>query len=278
MIIAKYNDFLEWEEIVGNNTHNIMMICYQRCLVKLISMLIIFLVAIIAGSYPFLKRLGSERGREFPIGESLAAGVFLGAGLLHMLGDSAQEFNQLGYHYPIPFLLAGIMFLFLLWLEHLGREMQEHKGAGHPGFAVLAFVMLSIHSFLAGAALGLSATWSVFIVIFLAILAHKWAASFALAVQITKTTMSNKVGMLMFLVFALMTPFGILVGSVINQGTQHMPLLEPIFSALAAGTFLYLGTLHGLSNAIMVQKCCNLRNFSFVIVGFAVMAVVAVWS
>jgi len=48
-------------------------------------------------------------------------------------------------------------------------------------------------------------------------------------------------------------------------------------SALAAGTFLYLGTLHGLENATLVKPCCDLKRFYFVILGFGVMAVVAIW-
>lgn len=245
---------------------------------KLLAIILILLTALIAGTYPIIKRLQSNRGYEFPIGESLAAGVFLGAGLMHMLGDSAQAFVDQGYDYPMPFLLAGITFLLLLWLEHLGDEIYTHKGANNPGFAILAFIMLSIHSFLAGAALGLSSQLSVIIVLLLAILAHKWAASFALAIQISKSTLPIHIGIILFLIFTLMTPLGILIGDVVAHGLNKASLLEPIFSALAAGTFLYLGTLHGLSHSVMIRKCCNLKYFSFVILGFALMAIVAIWT
>jgi len=56
------------------------------------------------------------------------------------------------------------------------------------------------------------------------------------------------------------------------------PLLTPIFSALAAGTFIYLGTLHGLANGMLVARCCELRSFSLVVLGYVIMAVVAVWT
>jgi len=246
--------------------------------IKLLCIILVLLTALAAGIYPFLKRLKTNKGYDFPLGEALAAGIFLGAGLMHMLGDSAQNFIDKGYSYPIPFLLAGLMFLFLLWLEHLGAEIYTHKGANNPGFAILAFIMLSIHSFLAGAALGLSSQLSVVIVLLLAIIAHKWAASFALAVQISKTTLPIHIGIILFLIFSLMTPLGILVGDVIAHSLYHASLLESIFSALAAGTFLYLGTLHGLSSSIMVSKCCNLKHFSFVILGFVLMAIIAIWA
>ena len=75
-----------------------------------------------------------------------------------------------------------------------------------------------------------------------------------------------------------MTPLGIVLGDLVNQATDSYHLLTPIFSALAAGTFLYIGTLHGLRRATMIERCCNMREFSFMILGFAIMAVVAIWT
>ena len=246
--------------------------------IKALAALIIFIMAMAAGWYPFAKRLKTDSTFEFPIGEALASGVFLGAGLLHMLADSANEFAELNFDYPIAFLLAGCMFLFLLWLEHLGRDKYEHQGDQSPAFAFLATIMLAIHALLAGAALGLSNQFAIFIMILVAILAHKWAASFALAVQINKSNLPTKTGMLCFMVFAVMTPMGIFLGNSINQDMASLPLLSPIFTALAAGTFLYLGTLHGLSRAVLIKKCCNLKHYTFVVIGFAIMAVVAIWT
>jgi solute carrier family 39 (zinc transporter), member 1/2/3 len=242
------------------------------------SILLILLVTLAAGAYPFIKKMRSTQKLDFPIGESLASGVFLGAGLIHMLGDSAQGFINAHYNYPFAFLIAGASFLFLLLLEHIGREMYEHDGAQSSAFAVLTLIMLSLHSFLAGAALGFSSTFSVFLVILLAILAHKWAASFALAVQLNKSQLAMKTSVMLFLVFALMVPLGILFAHAVTHDLHDIPLLQPIFSALAAGTFLYLGTLHGLKRAVMVEKCCNLSRFKYVIIGFAIMAVVAIWT
>ena len=247
-------------------------------LLQLLSIIPILLITLLAGAYPFIKKWRTQSEYDFPMASALAAGVFLGAGLIHMLGDASSDFSQLGYHYPLAPLLTGVTFLVLLWLEHLGRELYEHQGENSIGFAVLALVMLSIHSFLAGTALGLSQSISVLSVILLAILAHKWAASFSLAIQINQSTLNLSPGLLLFLIFACMTPLGILTGSSIEHRLQNAPLLQPVFSALAAGTFIYLGTLHGLNRAVMIKRCCNLKHFSFVIIGFAIMAVVALWT
>ena len=67
-----------------------------------------------------------------------------------MLGDASSTFTESGIDYPLPLLIAGVVFLILLWLEHLGRELYHHEGERAPGFAILAVIMLAIHSFLAG--------------------------------------------------------------------------------------------------------------------------------
>lgn len=245
---------------------------------KLVSIILILFITLLAGGYPFLKKRSSDQPLNFPSAESLACGVFLGAGLLHMLNDSAQGFYRLSYDYPVAFLLAGATFLFLLLLEHIGREIAEHQGVASGAFALLATIMLSIHSFLMGAALGLSEVYSVAIVMLMAILAHKWAASFALSVQINKSHFSQRMNWLLFCVFALMTPVGIALGAAASSALSQCPLIEPVFNALAAGTFLYLGTLHGLEKATLIKQCCDLQRFYFVILGFVIMAVVAIWT
>lgn len=242
---------------------------------KISSLICILLLTLVAGSYPFIKRFRTAKHLELPAAEALAAGVFLGAGLLHMLSEASHEFSAHGYDYPLAMLLAGAMFLFLLWIEHLGQEL--HRGNGAT-FAILAAVMLSIHALFAGAALGLSGSFSILLVILIAILAHKWATSFALAMQISKSTVNFKFGLVIFGIYALMAPIGIIFGSISSHNFVHYPLLEPIFASLAAGTFIYLGTLHGLGHAVMVKKCCDLKHFSFVVLGFGLMAVVAIWG
>lgn len=245
---------------------------------KLTSALLIFFVALLAGIYPFIRRFRSHQAGTFPIGESLAAGIFLGAGLIHMLGGAAQAFAIRGVTYPLPSLLAGIVFLVLLFFEHIGQEIYTPNSGTTGGFAILSVIMLSIHSFLMGAALGLSHSISLALLVLLAIMAHKWATSFALAVQVNQSALAVRTGIVLFAIFVLMTPLGILSGVLVSQYLKSFPLAAPIFSALAAGTFLYLGTLHGLQQSVMVEKCCNLRHFYFVIAGFVLMAVLAVWA
>jgi zinc transporter ZupT len=237
----------------------------------------IFLVILLAGWYPFKKRVTGGEHKDFPIGETLATGVFLGAALLHMLPESNALFKAMGYQYPFAFIITGAVFLIFLWFEHLGKEMYHHQSAEHPAFALLAWAMLSIHSIMLGAALGLAHYNSIIIMLFLAIITHKWAESFAIAVQLNKSSMSRTTSLVFFLIFSFMTPLGIYLGWYFGHGVETHSIFDPILIAASAGTFLYLGTLHGLERCVLVERCCNLGDFSFVIIGFLLMASVAVY-
>lgn len=245
---------------------------------KLFFALSISATIIMAGWYPFKKRLRDGTHVDFPLGETLATGVFLGAALLHMLPESNSLFNQLGYQYPLAYLITGIVFLLFLWFEHLGKELYHHQESTHPAFAIVAWIMLSVHSLVLGTALGFSNEYPVMIILYLAIITHKWAESFAIAIQLTKSSLKPFKSLILFFIFMLMTPLGIYLGWFFGHGIEEKTIFAPILIASSAGTFLYLGTLHGLERCVMVQRCCNLRDFSFVIVGFLLMASVAAYA
>lgn len=245
---------------------------------KLLFALAIVAVILAAGWYPFKKKDTHKEGHvDFLIGETLATGVFLGAALMHMLPEANDLFISMGYHYPFAFIITGAVFLFFLWFEHLGKELYHHQDTNHPAFAILAWGMLSIHSLMVGAALGLNHNNSLVIMLFLAIITHKWAESFAIAIQLNKSSLSRLKSILFFLTFSMMTPIGIFIGWYCGRGIETHSLFDPILIAASAGTFLYLGTLHGLERCVMVERCCNLRDFSYVIIGFLLMGSVAAY-
>mgnify|MGYP000464513308 CR=1 FL=1 len=244
---------------------------------KLVFAMITFVVILLGGWYPFKKRIQDDQHIDFPIGETLATGIFLGAAFMHMLPESNTLFKELGYQYPLAYIITGAVFLFFLWFEHLGKELYHHQNAQHPSFAILAWGMLSIHSIMLGAALGLNHSNSMIIMLFLAIITHKWAESFAIAVQLNKSSLTTSQSLGFFISFSLMTPLGIYLGWYYGHGVETQTLFDPILIAASAGTFLYLGTLHGLERCVMVERCCNLGDFSFVIIGFALMAAVAAY-
>ena len=72
-----------------------------------------------------------------------------------------------------------------------------------------------------------------------------------------------------------MTPVGIYLGSE-ALFVGHSSLLVPIFNSLAAGTFLYIGILHGLERESEASSH-NVKEFAIMFLGFMIMAIIAVW-
>lgn len=243
----------------------------------LLMALIIFVMTLVSGSIPFALKLRNPSKFDFPIGEALANGVFLGAGLVHMLSDAADGFSKLGIDYPWAFVICGITFLVFLVSEHIGFFIKEHNKNQSLVIAIASAIMLSIHSFLAGAALGIATSIGFSIILFVAILAHKWAASFSLAVYINKAQLKLSSRIVMFAIFSLMVPLGIYFGDLLHHHYLGNQLLQPIFSAIAAGTFIYLGTLHGFKRLVTRESKPSLAQYFYTLVGFALMAVVAIW-
>ncbi len=245
--------------------------------ITLLMTAVIFLLTVVSGCIPFILKLKNPGKYNFPVGEAIANGVFLGAGLIHMLADASDGFSKLGFDYPWAFVICGATFLVFLLSEHIGFFMKKHNKNQSLFIAIASTIMLSIHSFFAGAALGIATNVSLSIILFIAIVAHKWAASFSLSVYINKTSLklSNRIGL--FLAFSLMVPLGIYFGNMLTHHYLRNVFIQPIFSSIAAGTFIYLGTLHGFKKVISEKGCCDLFQYFYVIMGFLLMAVVAIW-
>jgi zinc transporter 1/2/3 len=256
---------------------------------KLSAALLILLVTIIAALWPFIHKArrsqscghvhhGTEVHIDSALGQSMTSGIFLGAALLHMLPDAARDFAKAGYQYPMAFLITALSFLFFLLLEHIGVALSKRSKTLISSILFITALMLSIHSLLEGAAVGITGDISTALVISVAILAHKGAASFALSSTLNKSTLSLIARLALFSFFAVMTPLGIFIGAWVTETTVVNSLFTPIFSSLAAGTFLYIGTLHGLERSNLITHCCNMKEFSFMLLGFSLMAIVAIWT
>jgi solute carrier family 39 (zinc transporter), member 1/2/3 len=251
----------------------------DEILIKVVPVLIVVAIALAAGWAPLHRRAGDDHVEGYARGEALAVGVFLGAGIIHMLGDTASDFVEAGITYPVGEVLCGAVILLLLWLEHLGNRLAGAHGANERTvLAILASLILAFHSFLVGAALGTASELSTTIVVLVAVLAHKWAAAFALSLTLSRSQLSSRNATALFLTFVLMFPAGVAVGAGALALTASHPLFEPTFAGLAAGTFIYLGTLHGLTSSTLIAKCQHFPQFAMVALGFLLMAVVAIWT
>ena len=106
----------------------------------------------------------------------------------------------------------------------------------------ILMIGLGIHSIFEGLSLGLNQNYKDTAVMAVAIFLHKGAAGMSLGISMQNTfgkdSKSDTFVIFMMVLFATFTPLGVFIGWAIAQG-EH-PLLEIIFSSLAAGTFLYI--------------------------------------
>lgn len=244
---------------------------------KFLAAAIIFVVAMVGGFFPLLLKTTDREKRWLLYGESFAGGVFLGAGLIHLLPDAAASFTN--YKYPFAFLICAISILFLRFTEEGATKLFKHKHASHQiCLACLLTVILSVHSIFEGTALGIETAFASFLVILTAILAHKGAAAFALGISLRKSEMPRKILSLLVITFSLMTPIGILLGAFIiamfhsNQGA----ITVGVFEAIAAGTFIYIAAFHSI-HMNGDEEVSPLHRLCYFAVGFIVMAAIAVW-
>jgi zinc transporter 1/2/3 len=251
--------------------------------VKLGSAALILTTGLLGGFLP-LRFDESERSKRLlAVGNGFAGGIFLGAGLIHMLGDAQENFRTVTKDYPLALLIAGGGFLAVLFLEMValqGREdvtaMSDAKNSFYP---FLLMIVLSVHSLIAGAALGLEGSVMASFALLIAILAHKGSAAFALGISLKLARFERRRLFAMVALFSCMTPIGVLSGFAFSQALEDQTalLVEAIFDALAAGSFVYVAVLDIIDEAFAEKVDLGIK-FLVLTAGFLGMALLALWT
>lgn len=239
--------------------------------------LLVFLTALLVVIYPIRSRAYPQHNMWLELADALASGIFLGAALFHMLPDAIGIFSltPIGSHYPLAELWCAAGFLLLLFLERLSNYLANTQLISY----MLTFILI-IHALIEGAALGISTTLATTSILFLAIIAHKSSETFALAVILNRGTFRLGQIILLILLFSIMTPLGIFLGTtfdhhlLVNQGQ----LFTASFNAFAAGTFLYMSTLHHINHHKNRHHAENLWEFFALVVGLGLMATLAIYA
>ena len=83
---------------------------------------VLFVIGICFGSAPILMHLTEKNKAYFSLANAFSGGIFIGAALLHMLPDAAEDFENLGKSmwmdgYPWGNLIAALGFVCTLFLE-----------------------------------------------------------------------------------------------------------------------------------------------------------------
>jgi zinc transporter 1/2/3 len=235
--------------------------------IKLALLVAILVAGATGAALPLLRRGAAASERLIGWGNAFAAGVFLAAGMVHMIPEADRTWSALGQSAPIGFALAALAFALMLLVEHVLLPEQAHEevhapsaerfarvatrslhgsaGDGHEAMSAYAVLTaLSIHSLLAGLALGAEPELSQALVISLAIIAHKTAAGFALGVSLLRSALPVRTTWILVALFAWATPIGGLVGAAVGASVRGElgDAVEAVFLSLAGGTFVYVAT------------------------------------
>jgi zinc transporter 1/2/3 len=217
------------------------------------------------------------------LSNTFAGGVFLGAALLHMLPDAREKLSSLfGADYPHFALIAGGGFLVILLIDkvvspaHIGGAPESKSGG--ISYPYILALTLSVHSIITGIALGLEQHLIGAFAILIAILGHKSTAAMALSISVIRQNIDRARSRVLLWSFYVTTPIGIVIGawwSGILEG-RDATLMEGIFDAMASGTFLYIAVVDILIDEFRSTHLGWL--FLSTLLGFSIMALVAVWT
>ena len=250
---------------------------------KLIAAAVILFTGIAGGIFAFQLSKMKYSTLLSSLASTFAGGVFLGASLMHMLPDAIEKFSEFAPNsgYPVFALVAAGGFLMVLLLDKVLVPAGPNVASGMKSrgsiFPYLLMLTLSVHSIITGIALGLEDHLMSAVAIFLAVMAHKFTAAMALAISFSREAIELKRSRALLGVFYVMTPIGIILGtwwSSLLSG-QGEAMIEGIFDALAAGTFIYISVVDILSEEFSANEA-RWGLFLMTVLGFAVMALVAI--
>lgn len=227
--------------------------------IKIIAGLAILAVAIIGGMIPILVAKQQASRRYLSLGNALAGGIFLGVGFVHLLPEADEALRGV-VDYPLAPLLAALGVGLLLLIDRVvleGRNSmlgQDEGPTRQPFYAFVLLIVLSVHSIVAGMALGLQPEAAAALVVMFGILFHKGSAAFALIV--TAHAAGNRALWQTLALFSVMTPVGIVLGTVVGEVLEGRAALvfEGSFNALAAGTFVYVAVMDVLDSELSRER------------------------
>ncbi|KAK7802965.1 hypothetical protein U0070_008532 [Myodes glareolus] len=281
----------------------------------LLALLVLTLGCGLAPIYFRWFQMDAATGRHYRVLSLLgciSAGVFLGAGLMHMTAEALEgiesEIQKLvvQVEYPYGELVISLGFFFVFLLESLalqycqgdagGSTVREEEWGGTHAFgfhkhppvpspsqgplrALVLLISLSFHSVFEGLAVGLQTTVAATVQLCVAVLAHKGLVVFSVGLRLLKVGAGSWWATFCILSLALMSPVGLALGLTV-AGAASGPgqgLAQAVLEGVAAGTFLYVTFLEILPRELACPEG-PLVKCGCVAAGFAFMALIALWA
>lgn len=218
--------------------------------------LVIFFVTLAGGCVPLVIGIRERLQRGLL---AVATGVLLGAVFLHMLPELSKMQSALegeGHAASLWMIVLAVVVVLgfadaILCRREGDPHGHEDEHAHHHltvGWA--AFVGLSIHSFSEGIGLAAAAqNAQLSSTMYASILAHKAAESFSLSTIFALGQFKKRRIFLVQVGYALVTPLGILLGNAIAHSHQIAVYGLGVLTAVACGTFLFVGLCELLPGA-----------------------------
>jgi len=259
---------------------------------KIVAALGVFAAALLGGWLPLRIGAGDSERRALGWGSALAAGIFLGTGLILLEAEARELWRELGASPAWAPVLTAVGFLTLLLLEHVvfsdAAHAAVHAHAGEPGhlhggptlvegrlpYAVL--LALSVHSLIAGVALGTQQNLETAGLILAGVVAHKTTDAVVLGLSLRRAAIAPPRARALITSFALVTPIGILIGTGAHGlvSASGVILLDAILLPLTAGTFVYIGAMDLLQDE-RLGAGSRLVQWTLATVGLALTAALA---
>lgn len=265
-------------------------------LLKILCGIAVFVGALFGGTLPMRWHMRDVPGNLLGRSNALAAGMFLGIGMVHMLPE-ADELWRPVVDYPMAALLAAVAFLLVLFFEHVmlpphrhgvvegiehgSTELTDELGA-HAGrsefYAYTLLIALAVHSLISGVALGAQTEAAGAFVILIALVAHKASEGLGLGVSLVRNGVPADRATILLIGFAATTPLGIWLGSVASESlsSQGSQLFSATFVSLAAGTFIYIASLDIISEEFTHGGDRGAK-WCLAFLGLAIAALLALW-
>jgi len=216
-------------------------------------------------------------------------GVLLGVTFVHLLPEVQEGFASAEIDYPVGFALVLVGYVVLVLLEkvlfHHQHSHNPHQTTdeeplqnsrdrdrnGESGFKkssivtpVLLMIALSIHSVLEGVVLGIQDSEASTLSLMIAILTHKPVETLFLGIIMAKEGVNLSTHIVLVTILSIVTPTGICIGLALDHLTDLSDEIIASFSAIAAGTFLYISTNEIISEEFHGATSASQRVIKFV--------------
>ncbi len=110
-------------------------------------MIIMFLMIVIIGSIPLRSKEFKENGKLLALSAAFSGGLFLSVGILHILPEASENFNDYyddgKEHFPFAFFTTVMSFALILFIEKIAVDHHHSHSEDNHVHAKKSIAMLT---------------------------------------------------------------------------------------------------------------------------------------